>query len=434
MCVKAGSSNAYGLQIRWAATDLPNLQTDPMRALITSTSSLRSSVPSSPTSAVHSTSRPISTASSAEASRKPGGSTDSFPFYAKIGVGAGLGLLLILTAISTCIIVRRRKKQKTIDQETPTASDESPGPGEANNHEKATFLHVQEPERHQRSSSMASKRSSRSRTNSNLATVSEETADWKRGHISWQPEIQQRHSVSSEPFPPELALALLEGEPSRRRMSNDPSSPVSAVTSPQKSHSKRASPERDVSRAKVVSRKAQSRGVSPERGRRKDVAARVSRSGPASPAGGRQTDTIGRAPSVPRLDFTGMGTTVTPDVDPDQFYTLDSTWHTFFDATPSATPGPPERSLARGPSSRPTTSYETQASSSSDPTPSDVVREERPITADEEYEQLKMQRASIEDKKLRLLQLHQLDDELDRVNLRIQRHESKKRTRSLVNG
>jgi hypothetical protein len=100
-----------------------------------------------------------------------------------------------------------------------------------------------------------------------------------------------------------------------------------------------------------------------------------------------------------------MGTTVTPDVDPDQIRTLDTAWHTFFDTTPNGVTSTTDKYHASGQSVK-------------------AAHREAMDAEDAELETLKKKRASIEERRTRLLQLHQLDDELEKVNLRIKNAES----------
>jgi hypothetical protein len=103
-----------------------------------------------------------------------------------------------------------------------------------------------------------------------------------------------------------------------------------------------------------------------------------------------------------------MGTTVTPDVDPDQIRTLDNAWQTFFDTTPGGVGPSTDKYRASGQSLR-------------------ELEQEKTKVEEEELESLRKQRASIEDRRSRLLQLHHLDDELERVNMRIKNAEVKRK-------
>jgi hypothetical protein len=101
-----------------------------------------------------------------------------------------------------------------------------------------------------------------------------------------------------------------------------------------------------------------------------------------------------------------MGTTVTPDVDPDQIRTLDTAWQTFFDTTPNGVAASTDRYRAGGHSVW-------------------AADMESTNMEDAELANLKKKRASIEERRTRLIQLHQLDDELEQVNLRIKNAEGK---------
>jgi transposase-like protein len=104
-----------------------------------------------------------------------------------------------------------------------------------------------------------------------------------------------------------------------------------------------------------------------------------------------------------------MGTTVTPDVDPDEIRTLDNAWQTFFDTTPGGLGSSVDKYRASGQSLR-------------------ELELEKTKTEEEELERLRKQRASIEERRTRLIQLHNLDDELERINMRIKHAEVKRQT------
>jgi hypothetical protein len=393
MCIHAKSTDsplAYGLQIRWAATDLPNLQTDPMKALITATATASSISSGKSASSAKSSS---STPSSAGSSSNPN-SDNSFPLYAKIGVGAGVGLLLLLIAISTCIIVARRRKARPTDSEQPSGSDDSRTDLEKVHSEKPPVMATAQEILNMPTRTVSSKRSSRSRTNTNLATLPENTEVGKRGHISWQPEIQQREIMHPEPFSPNSRSHSQELERLERPASTlsrhvvtgiEPASPISGPTSPPVERSGsgrtsgRASPSVD-----YLSLGRQS----------------VSRVAPSP-------DRRPRASPSPQMDRNYMGTGMTPEVDPESIRTVEAAWQTFFDTS--------------APESAPVIDRH-QRQQFVDPNPPYT-----PLSEEEEIAALRKQRSSIEDKRLRLMQLDRLDDELDLVNAKLKSVEAKRR-------
>jgi hypothetical protein len=396
MCVNIKSTSvplAYGLQIRWASTDLPNLQTDPMKAMITAIPTASSSIRQS------STTTSTSSALASGVSSSNGNSDDSFPLYAKIGVGAGVGVLLLLIALCTCIIVRRRRKSRPVDTERRSGSDESPADTERDHLEKPAVMASANEILNTPNRTVSSKRSSRSRTNSYLATLPENKEVGKRGHISWQPEIQQREIMHPEPFSPEVRSPSQELERSSsaasRRVATvaEPLSPVSRQLSPGPEHSAigrvsgRASPSMDY----LATGKQPVNRIAPSPDRR-------SRTSPS-----------------PKMDRSYIGTSMTPDVDPDSIRTVEAAWHTFFDTSPA-------------PESAPVIERH-QRLSFVDPDPPYT-----PLTEEEEIAALKKQRSSIEDKRSRLMQLDRLDDELERVNAKLKSVEAKRRREMRIGG
>jgi hypothetical protein len=106
-----------------------------------------------------------------------------------------------------------------------------------------------------------------------------------------------------------------------------------------------------------------------------------------------------------------MGTTVTPEVDPDHIRSLDSAWQTFFDTAPDLGASPSAERLPG------TEKYRRP------------VDREPTKAEEEELDEMRRHRASIEDRRSRLLQLHQLDDELEMLNFRIQNAERRSRSK-----